>query len=222
MGFSWKIVGRTMEFNEKDTELISLLAVIKNADGEYPEDLLAPRRQRFMKQMAEIGGFAGLGMGLKSSSSGASSMPPIASSLIETVLVIAIVAEAGAVAFINRDKLTEIFRTVSKEPRVEEVNTAVNPVSIPIEIDPTFTLYLTPTVALTSTPTSLLSPTTESAKDATAENTPQITATPDLKDNNGNHYGQTPKPERTKDNGNDNKPKDKDPKKDPKPTKKPK
>lgn len=238
MGFKWKTTGKKMDFDEKDTELIELLAKVKSTDSEYPVELLTFRRQQFMEELGEMGVFAGLGMGLEHSSSN-SSMSPVASSIVETVLVIAIVAEAGVVAFLNRDKLTEIFKSVSSATRVEQVSTSINPVSMPVELELTNTAYWdsTPAPSVTVTMTSSLFPSptgnlmaegtsTGVPTASTLQNTPQVTMTPDPKGNNGNHYGQTPKPERTKENGNN--PKDpkktKEPKepKDPKPTKKPK
>lgn len=219
-----------MDFNEKDMELIELLAKVRAADSEYPEELLTSRRQHFMKELGEMGAFVGLGLGLKKSSS---STPPVASKVVETMLVIAIVAEAGAVAFLNRDRLTEIVRKVSQEPRVEQASTSTSVVAMPVELDVTNTAYWTstpaPSVTVSVTPSLASSPTENliaggTSTEGSAANTPQVGVTPGPKDNNGNHYGQTPKPERTKENGNNN---PKDPKKtrepkDPKPTKKPK
>jgi hypothetical protein len=198
-----------MEFDETDNEVIKLLTQLKNAEGAYPAEMMASRRQSYMNQIAGLGIGAGAAGVLKHvvKGGGGSAVPPIASTLLETALIIAIVAEAGAVAFINRQKVSELFRTISAQPKVETVSTPLEIASPLVELKLTSTLYVTETATPIGTPSPAIFSSTTVASDD--ENT-QSNATPSVSNgNNGNHYGQTPEPSRTKDpgKGEDKKPK---------------
>jgi|GEM_PF-1048081 len=198
-----------MEFNEKDAEVVKLLTQLKNAEGGYPVEMMALRRQNYMKQVAGLGIGLGAAGALKQivKAGGGSSIPPAASTLLETILIVAIVAEAGAVALINREKFMDLFRTISTQPRVEEVIStpieAASPLTelvVPITFEPTMT-------AITVTPAGTPSPvflfvTSEAASDSEGTTSHQAVSTPNPQDNNGNQYGLTPKPERTVGPGN--------------------
>lgn len=204
-----------MEFDEKD-EVIQILTKMKNANGAYPPDMLAARRQDYLKQMAELGIGVGAGTALKQAlQNGSGASAPAAgplSTLLETVLVIAIVAEAGAVAYINRSKLINLFQSNTKNPTAVEVTTAPALISPLIEISFTSTPILTETVTPIGTPSpSLLANPLQPTDNSSAAGS-QANATPDPTGNNGNQYGLTPKPERTKKPGNSqNSPNDKNP-----------
>src|SRR5512140_2007413 len=97
------MVGNNMEIEPKEQQIVELLSKLKNQGGTYPKKLLAARREFFLSQVASVGLGLGIGAGLKTvtkSSKGGSlfhlPLPSLsASSLIETVLVIAIVAQAS-------------------------------------------------------------------------------------------------------------------------------
>jgi hypothetical protein len=198
-----------MEFDEKDAEVIQLLTQLKNVEGGYPVEMMAVRRQRYMKQLAGLGVGLGAADALKHTlrGGGGSAIPPIASTLLETILIVAIVAEAAAVTLINREKLTDLILSISNQPTVEQV------VSTPIEIAGPLTelaisTIVEPTVTVTTvtvTPLATSSPALLSITSVPGfENggsTLQAVSTPNVQDNNGNQYGLTPKPERTKDPG---------------------
>lgn len=231
-----------MGFVPQDQEIIQQLSKLKQADTEYPPELLAAQRHLFLKRMGEIS----LGVGAASNLSPepkvvkAPPTTPIASTLLETVLVVAIIAEAGAVAYFYRDKLSDMVKTFVASGEVQEIispplvttSTSVLTTAI-ITSSPEYTF--TPEIEDSPTPLFLLAsqapadvvitPTTTPIPGIINEVNPvnptavQINSTPNPggnNGNNGNHYGQTPKPERTKENnGNDNKP----PKEDEKPPK---
>ena len=201
-----------MEIDSKDNEVVHLLKKLKEANGGYPQEMFALRRQGYLRQVAEIGGGAGLAWGLRNTikSAKGSAVPPIAGTLLEALLVVAIVAEAGTVAYFYRDKLADLFQSLSKSPRVEEVS---NPPVVTSPI-PEFELTVSPVVTETETPVG--TPSLDLAAQATNQGANQganqgsgsgqavSTPTPNPNDNNGNQYGLTPKPIRTKEPGNNN------------------
>ena len=220
-----------MEFDDpQDQDIITLLTMLKDVRGEYPENLFVARRQSYLKRMTEIE----LGMsGDKGSRNAAKSTnppgeSPASSTLLETALVVAIVAEASVMAFFYRDRLANFFQTLTTDARAEDVAPApIIPTSMKVQ-------GISPSPAITSTAVAA-SPT---GTMETATNTPipvmlggnsstttsGVDSTPVPNGNEGNHYGETPKPERTKENsGNNDKPpkddKDKPPKEKPKKTK---
>ncbi len=225
-----------MELNARDNEVIDLLTKLKNANVTYPHELLALRRQGYIKQVAEVSAGAGFAMALGSTIKGGNGVggAPVVSKLLEMLLVVAIVAEASTVAYFYRDRLAELFRTSSSAPRVEEI-------SSPPVIEspfPTFESTMNPAVTQTQTQTKtpLATPSFQFAAEATdqaggavmeatdqtggvavvathqgsTEESNQTVSTPAPSDNtndhsnNGNHYGLTPKPERTKEPAGDN------------------
>lgn len=211
-----------MEYDPKDNEVINLLKKLKETNGAYPQEMMAMRRQGYLRQVAEISGAAGLAMALKNTvkSGGGTGSPPAAGMLIETLLVVAIVAEAGAVAYFYRGKLAEFFQSFSNEPRVEEVSKPpVMPSPFPeIEITPSPVATGTETALSTLTLEFVLEPTQQGEESSQSVSTPGpsgsdgnppgLTPQPDRTegpDNNGNPPGMTPKPDTTEDpdnNGN--------------------
>jgi hypothetical protein len=171
---------------------------------------------------------------------GSTGMSSATGIVVEALLIIALVAEAGAVSFFYRDKIAEYFRSVTNSPKVEEVSSPpVPPSPIPaMQITPS--PVVTGTVSLTetsppATPSGTPSPelaagTTQldgtngvgvqSASTRAPKGNPgsPSVSTKAPKGNNGNHYGQTPRPERTKekkDNTSSTQESDKKPKKTP-------
>ena len=225
-----------MEYDPKDNEVVHLLKKLKQANGTYPPEMLALRRKSYMHQVGQISAGAGLAMGLKNlakGGKGTAGLPPAAGTIVEALLVVAIAAEAGVAAYFYRDKLVQVFHSVTNSPKVEEV---ASPPVLPsplVEIEftpsPVFTVSAAVSETGTITLTSEGTPSPELAAEATKQNTGSDTSSvgtgnttsgtggsgtgvqsgssPDSnsnpKSNNGNHYGQTPQPERTKEQGND-------------------
>ena len=44
-----------MGFDTQDKEIVRLLTKLKDSDGSYPPELLAARREGYLRQMGEIG-----------------------------------------------------------------------------------------------------------------------------------------------------------------------
>ena len=215
-----------MEYDPKDNEVIHLLKKLKESNGAYPPAMLASRRQGYLRQVAQVASGAGLAAGIRSlakGTKGTAGLPPAAGTLIEALLVVAIVVEAGAVTYFYRDQLAEYFRSITNSPKVEQVaSPPVQPSLIP-EIEFTSTPVVTVSVTVSETGTLTLTPegtpSPELAAEATKQGTgsgstsrtgnsggstgSQSVSTQDPNSNNGNQYGLTPKPVRTKEPGND-------------------
>jgi hypothetical protein len=208
-----------MGFDTQDKEIVRLLTKLKEADGKYPPDLLTARRQKYLRQMGEVGLGIGAGLKIKNALNNAKvpTLSVATSKVLESALVVAIVAETGTVAYFYRDKLAELFQTIKKEVAQEvtplpahtdnEIQ-GVGPSPAMTSTLPSVTVSVSPTgIELTGTPIPGV---------VEDNNTVDANSTPSPNGNNGNHYGQTPKPERTKEPENDN---DKTPKDNLKPTK---
>jgi len=216
------------KFSEQ--EILRLLSNLKNAENNYPLEMIQSRRDMFIQQAAAItvssrtagtGTNSGGDSGLRASGkpgAGSSSL----GMFLEAALVITIALEAGVAAYIYRDKIYDFINTTFS-PKVEVATYptdefAVTPDDLPVtggepSAEPTVTL--TVTVTLTDTPPPLLVA-TESYEDKTNNAVKEAVSTPTPQENPGNHFGNTPKPERTKDannNSSDNKDKTKDKKK---------
>ena len=203
-----------MDIDPKDNDVFQLLKKLKEANGTYPQELLSLRRQGYLKQVAEVGAGAGIALGLRNTlkSGKGSSLPPTAGTLLEGLLVIAIVAEASAVAYFYRHKITDFLQNFSNQPRVEEVSSPPI-VSSPIPgieftstAGPVLTETLTQTATAISTPSLMaVQPTQQGGvQSSTGSGDGQAVSTANADNNNGNngnHYGQTPEPERTKEPG---------------------
>lgn len=205
-----------MEIDPKDQEVVDLLTKLKSDNGGYPPEMLAARRQTYLNHAAGMGLGAGLGTVLKNAAkngNGATFTPPTAGTLLEVTLVVAIVVEAGALAFFNRDKVVDFFKSFSTEANVQEI------ASPPVITSPFPELGISGTpITAVSTETASEVPTgtpvpgiTDDLTINNSEGATLISSTPNPNGNNGNngnHYGQTPKPERTKENNKDKPPKD--------------
>lgn len=213
-----------MEFEPQDQRVVELLTKLKDANESYPSDMLAARREAFLNNMAGAGLSLGTGSALNRSlkgGSGSGAGPLTVGRLLEAALLVAIVAEAGALAYFYRDKVADVFRSISSPSQVQEI------------ASPPVATFAFPELEISEIPGSAIPTGTASematstqvpgvADDVTSNNNVAATltnSTPDPNGNNGNHYGQTPKPERTKDNSapkdnpgngnNDKPPKDK-------------
>jgi hypothetical protein len=194
-----------MDLDTNDYDVINLLVKLKSAETQYPSDLFAARRQSYVQRVAEIGLGLGLASGFKATSkAGASGTARTTiGGLLETVLVVAIVTEAGAAAYIYRDQIADVIQTyISSTPVSEGTPPPVNASPLPGSMATELVLLTeTPEATLTGTGTTTgtFLPTVVGEN---LEVNDQAISTPDLKGNNGNQYGLTPKPERTKDKGN--------------------
>jgi hypothetical protein len=199
-----------MGIDPKNNDVFQLLKKLKADNGTYPQELLVVRRQGYLKQVAEIGGGAGLALGLRNTvkSGKGAALPPVTGALLEGLLVVAIVAEASTVAYFYRDKFAKLLQNFSNQPKVEEIT---NP---PVIFSPIPGLELTPSPVITETETETETPVgtpsllaeqpTQQGSDQGSNSNPAVsTSAPNSNhNNNGNHYGQTPIPKRTKEPGN--------------------
>lgn len=224
-----------MEYDPKDSDVIQLLQKLKDANGSYPQEMLALRRQGYLGQVAEISAGASLAMALKNiakSGGNAGGVSSATGMIVEALLVVALVAEAGAVTYFYRDKIAQYFLSVtnSNAPHVQEVsNPPIMSSPVPeIELTPSPLMMETDTLTPFVMPSLDVTPSLELASEPTNPNvrsngsnnqsastqvhavSTQAPQSPNVnnKGNNGNHYGQTPKPERTKENGYNPQPKD--------------
>jgi hypothetical protein len=209
-----------MELDPKDYDIVKLLTKLKNTNGAYPLELLTLRRQTYVQRVAEIGLGFGVASGLKTtikSGGKGGSFSTAAGGWVEAALVMAIVAEAGAAAYIYKDEITALIQSNTSQPRVVEVTSAPETEFSPILPE----LVITePPEATTTTPLAEETPSGTPVPGAAAtDNNPssqgiQSNSTPDPNGNNGNQYGLTPKSDRTKkpvnNDNNNNKDKAKD------------
>jgi hypothetical protein len=222
-----------MGFDTQDKELVRLITKLKGTDGKYPPELLAARRQRYLKQMAQVSLGMGVGIGMKNAakSGKAPALSSTTSTILESALAVAIVAETGTVAYFYRDKLAEIFQSIKDReiPKVEQIAPSpdftgqeiqgAQPSPAIAATQPSATLAPNPTIIeASSTPipnlveeNNTINASSTPAPNVNNENDPQP-------GNNGNHYGQTPKPQRTKESKKDSS-NNKPPKEDSKPPK---
>jgi hypothetical protein len=198
-----------MELDPNDYDVVKLLTKLKNSNGAYPPELLTPRRQNYLRRVTEIGlGFGvagGMNNTVRSGSKAGATSSLTASGLIEAALVVAIIAEAGATAYIYRDRIAEIIQSYTSQPQVVEVTTPPQTeisLEIPnVVIEEPEEIPATPTAVETPSGTPI-APTSVVNDDGDSQDD-QAVSTPDPNDNNGNQYGLTPKPDRTIEPGGD-------------------
>jgi hypothetical protein len=205
-----------MELDPNDYDVVKLLTKLKSANGVYPPELMTPRRQTYLRRVAEIGLGFGVVAGLKAPLKNGGKAGSFSSSLgglIEVALILFIVTEAGAAAYVYREQISEYFKSFSSQSKVEEVTSAPETIfstDLP-ELVLTQLPEATPTPEISGTP----SPSVTVVASAAAINTQnnqgdqnnpgsQSNSTPDPNGNNGNHFGQTPKPDRTAEPGTNN------------------
>jgi hypothetical protein len=206
-----------MENMYENQKVVDLLSKIKNLDGSYPSDMLAVRRQTYLKQMANVGMGIGIGAGLNETLKGRGNgaTTTVASEVLEIALITAIVLEAGTAAYLYRDKLANAVRSYFSAPTVQEVSaSAGDDSSISLEISevvgtPSVTASQTPSGTPSAPPSTAVSggnnqnTTTQNnngSSEIYSDTSVNANATPNPNGNSGNHYGQTPIPLRTKEN----------------------
>jgi len=194
-----------MEPVSNDEKVVQLLSKLKDSDGGYPGDMLASRRQNYLKQVANVGMGIGIGAGIKHAAktgNGAGTTATITSKILETALVAAIAVEASTAAYLYRDKISDFVKTYTNSSSVQAApptatdKSLANPDVAEVVLTPSITTLVT-------TPSGTPSP--ELAGDNTSNNNNTnlgANSTPNPGGNNGNHFGQTPKPVRTKENNN--------------------
>lgn len=210
-----------------EQEVIRLLTSLKNAENGYPSDLLKSRREMFIEQSALVAASMNSALdvnnngtsagGSSSSASAASSSAPASiGTILQTVLIVAIVVEAGVATYLYRDKIAGFFSSVFSS-QVEQVAIPSEQSTVPAQ-----GALNTEATILTETPEA-----TPSDPSAPAD-TYTITTPQNGGNNNGSgggsgetsvppaastpsptkpglHLGQTPKPDRTQpvpDDGN--------------------
>jgi hypothetical protein len=190
-------------------KIINILENLKDKEPNYPPELMQARREMFARQALSIA------LAVNTANNGINTgdhTPPSIGTLIETLLIAAIAVEAGTATHVYRGKLADVWNSVFP-PRVENVKDTSDSPSSPsviipyigeqpgtsTSISPIFTDSPMPSTIAISTP----SPINVESNDG--EEVDKIIPTPKPKDNNGNHYGQTPKPEWTKENKPKNK-----------------
>jgi hypothetical protein len=218
------------EFSDKD--ILELLSNLKNAENNYPLEMIQSRRDLYKKQAATMAVLVKTtGNGTMAGDGGSANAGPASlGTFLEVALVIMIVVEAGVAAYIYRDQIADfIHSTLSPKVEVEvdplrdststpvllpaageELDTAT-PTALPIDT-PTITVTVTGTATDTPPATSLPTLVPEGLEDTQVTDEQIQSTPPPSRDNPGNHYGNTPKPERTKDsdnNSSDDKDKDK-------------
>ena len=202
-----------MEFEPQDLKVVELLTKLKGVNESYPSDMLAARRQAFLNTMAGSGLSVGTGSALNGAlkgGGGSGAAHLTVGKVLEVALLVAIVAEAGALAYFYRDKVLDVFRNISAPSQVQEI------------VSPPVATFSFPELEISEIPSSVVTTGTASeiatstqvpgvADNPTSGSTGAATLTDSTPDpsvddgnngtngNNGNHYGQTPKPERTKD-----------------------
>ena len=130
------------------------------------------------------------------------------STLLETLLVIAIVAEAGVATYVYREKIAEFFSSTFG-PKVEQVSNPINnSPEVAVSEEPTESETPEGTVTVTETllPPGYTQPAQANDNNNGSGNT-QVASTPNPTDDNGLHLGQTKQPskEPKQDKDNDSK-----------------
>ena len=219
-----------MDFEPKDQDVVEIVKQLKRTEQAYPRELMDARRQMYMSQMAGLGLTSGAGSLFRNpfKRGGGFTFHPIAGKVLEFALLVAIVAETGMLAYLNRDKLvvflhptTESISTTEITPEflspilltgaeATEVTETAEPSQTPVPTaneTPSATPVLNAAVSAT---TSIIDSVDESspsgsgsaptsASPASVSTSGGSTPVPNSDNtDNGNHYGQTPKPDRTK------------------------
>lgn len=210
-----------------DTDVVKLLANLKDAGNGYPADMIRSRRDAYIKQAAAMSvlvNTAGDGT-MGGTNGGASAGSASLGTLLEIALVTMIVVEAGAAAYVYRDQIADFFNS-TLAPKVEVVSSP--PGGFPSEIPasektstmtPVATATFTVTVTGTPAPIVTSSPAAEN-NDAgitdgadSADVQTASTPNPKDKDNSGLHLGQTKQPTKDTEKNDNSDSKDKDNKK---------
>lgn len=196
-----------MDYEPDDEQVVHLLSKLKDVNGEYPPEMLESRRQAYLKNMAGLGMGVGLGEAIKNAAkngNGTGFTSSAAGKLLEIVLVVAIVAETSTLAYFYRRKVADFFQSISTTIEAQGVG------SPPVVKSPSAETLISsaPTQTVLGFPTGTPMPGSGILLNNDGS-TALAGVTPGPNGNNGNHYGQTPKPDRTKVNNNNKPPKNK-------------
>ncbi len=199
-----------MEDVSEDKQVVDLLTKLKDANGPYPAEMLAARRKAYQQQVANIGLGLGIGTGIKHIVKGGGNSSGLAATVtgkvLETALIAAITIEAGTATYLYRDKIADAVKSYLSKPTAQEVASSAsndenlaNPKTVPVT--PTVTPSVEPSATPSGSPSPMYTGTTTGNNTNGNNGGSSVNATPDPGGNNGNQYGLTPKPERTKDTG---------------------
>ena len=204
-----------MDSQPQDQQILEMLSKLKRANGGYPASMLAARREMFMKQAANVALGLGAGSVLKDAAKGnsAGAGTTVASKILELTLIAALAVEAGTVAFLYRDEITAtVLNFLEPTPIVTTQPDTLG--TLPETVGDLETPWTTSTVSETATATPSETPGPVFAQEGTPSSTGNnnnggslntVNVTPDPNENQGNQYGLTPRPDRTKENpGNGN------------------
>lgn len=213
-----------MKSKMSDQDVLNLLSNLKNSESDYPSDMILPRRDMYIKQAATMAVLTNTGGngGATTSSSQASTSGTASSgfsigTVLETALVVALVIEAGVVAYIYRDEISDFINS-ALSPNVVTVASPPSGSSsgiMPSEEAASETPDGTVTFTDTPLPSETLFPAADNSHSENGgESSVQATTTPNPNDGPGLHLGQTKQPtkdpnENNKDSNNDSNDKDK-------------
>ncbi len=206
-----------MEHLPEDQKVVDLISKLKKSNGAYPSDMLASRRQQYLKQVANVGLGIGVGAGLKhavkSGGNGAGTTATLGGKVLETVLIAAIVIESGTAAYLYRGKIADWIQSFTSPTVQQAAAQSEDAASQNLEPD---VVIVAPSVAASNTPSATPAGTPApgvagSNNDNSSSAGFNATPSPDgsvngssgnngNNGNNGNQYGLTPKPDRDKDN----------------------
>jgi hypothetical protein len=193
-----------MKNRTSEKEILDLLASLKQTKNQYPPELMKSRREAFARQAASVvTGMHAAGVkpelsGAGQTAAGATGFGTSIGSLLETILIIALVVEAGIATYIFRDKIADLIGSIIS-PRVEQVVTPVDSSSSPAGNIPTMVnVTSSASPAITLTVTSIPSITLPAGSQINNGNnngdSSQAVSTPEPNGNNGLHLGQTKQP----------------------------
>ena len=187
-----------------DKDVLQLLTKIKMSDSHYPQDMIESRRDMFTKQAAALAVLKKAGLN-GTNETGASQTATTATTtssstttgiggmsvgkLLETLLVIAIVAEAGVATYVYREKIAEFFSSTFG-PKVEQVSNPGNNSSDTIAE----TVEETATATETPLPPGYTPSATQADNNGNGSGNTKAESTPEPDDGNGLHLGQTKQP----------------------------
>lgn len=203
-----------------DQDVLNLLSNLRNAENNYPSDMIKSRRDSYIKQAAAM--MALVGAGGNGDTKAGTNQATISNvtgtslatgKLIEVALIIALVVEAVVAAYFYRDKIADFINS-TLSPKVEIVASPPAGSSLDIltsEAASTQTPDGTATYPVTETPapsvTLLPAAGNNDSRNVDTGNNDsedvQVQSTPDPNDNPGLHLGQTKQP--TDDSNNDKK-----------------
>lgn len=219
-----------MKSKISDKDVLQVLTGIKNSETTYPQGMIESRRDAFMKQAAAVAvlmkagvnganatgtGQAAATASTTSSSAATAGAGASIGTILETVLVVAIVIETGVATYAYREKIAEFINSIFGT-KVEQVANPPDNSSSDLITSTSIgatseTPSETPTVTETPLPPGFTPPAqADNNGSGDAENT-QVASTPDPDDDNGLHLGQTKEPtnQPKKNESNDSKDKDK-------------